>query len=224
MKNRFVEELKRKKISKIEELLGKGYGQEFDELIEKIENKIDYEGLPEGLQVKYDGIKDNPTEEPKLYDIAKKLDNQEASVISIALHLMSESEIDQYSISEISYFVGRVVRKITQFKNDDGVYKKTPNTLNWQPPKPSSLVKYESFVKQLGDCGQELIKARHDKKEDIIKELNLKFETLNTEFDSFLLSVTTLNVEKLSEWEKSLVIQQTKDAFMGSVNSFLGKR
>jgi hypothetical protein len=194
---------------KVSTLLADGYSDEVSNLVTKLETKKSLVDMPAGLKSIYDEVKNTPIDEPELYKLSKEIQSQDKSIIDLVLKFLNEDDMDKYDINEISYFAGAVIRKINSLKDENGVFKATPNTMEWQRPKPSSIKKYESLLRS----AQKI--KRDDKKAQ---------EEINKEIEQFLLKTSTLDESILTDWEKSLVIEQTAEALKGYLNSFLGKR
>lgn len=200
-----------KEIEKIEARVSKviraGYDKEILNAVSKIENKLEIESMPKALQEIYNKIKTTPIEEPDLFEVCKQIGGEgNGSIIDIVLMYLTYEDMDKYTAEEISYFAGKVLRKVSSLKDDKGIFKTTPNLATWQPPKPSKIKEYENFNKKIA-------KAKEEEIEQIIKD-----------YESFLLKVSGMDEVELSEWEARLSTEQTKEAFQGYLTSFLGKR
>lgn len=197
-------------IMKIALLFEKGHKQDIMNFANKLETNDKFETLPEALKEVYEKVGQTPNEEPELYEISERIAKSEGSIIEIALKVMSDDEVDKYSIEDIGFLCGEINRKVRYIKDKSGVFKTTPNTEDWQPPKPSKLIKYKKMIDKVTEA----------QKDGDAKNL----EDANLEKEKFLFKSCGLDAEKLSVWEKALVTAQTEEAFAGGLNSFLGKR
>lgn len=191
-------------------LLAEGYEDEFEKFIESIQAEKDKRSLPKLLQEKLDKIKNTPIDEPEIFEVLKGIEKEELSIIDLVLRFLTEEELDEFSIEDVASFAGMVNRKITARKDEKGIFKQTPNTAGWQRPKPSHIKKYEELTKAIK-------KAMVNKEVDKIPELSEKLT-------SFLYEASKVEEDKLTDWEKQLVVEQTTEAIKGYLNSFLGKR
>jgi hypothetical protein len=218
--NRFQQERNDKIVKDTKELVAQGYHKEFNEVITNIKKAKEEYKMPEGLQKKLDDVKNTPLEEPKLFEVVEKIENQEASILEIVLTQLTEKEMDKYSMDDIYIFARAVIDKVGSLEDAKGVFKQTENTKSWQPPKPSDAIKFEQITLKKQKKANEFLSASEDKKEKAMEA----FDEVAKELDEFLVSCTGVDTEKLSVWEKKLVKAQTEEAFQGAVNSFLGKR
>jgi hypothetical protein len=194
---------------KVSGLIELGYEDEFLNLVSKIEKRKEEAELPSGLKEIYDKIGNNPIVEPEVYTLSKEIATQEKSIIDLVLKYLSEEEMDNYSIEDISYFAGTVIRKVNSKKDVNGIFKQTPKTSTWQRPKPSHVKTYEKLLKEI---------------EKIDKKDSEEFKRVSDEFDKFLFKASKVEEEGLTQWEKELVGEQTSEALRGYLNSFMGKR
>lgn len=182
-------------------LLAKGYDAEIETVIGKIKAKEETP-LPENLQKILDGIKNTPIDEPEIYEMAKKVNSNELSIIDLVLKFLTEEELDNHSVDEVSYFAGKLKRKVESLKDEDGIFKSTPNTSTWQPPKPSLARKIDN----------------------ILRDKTLDDNEREEKASKVLFESSTCIKENLTEWEIQLVKEQSKEAYRGYLNSFVGKR
>lgn len=186
-------------------LLNKGYDVEFESLISNIKNKEANKEMPEGLQSIFASIKNTPIEEPVLFEIANKISNNEASIIDVVLNFLNDEQIDKYTINDLSFFAGRVLEKVKSLKDENGIFKSTPNTSMWQPPKPSHIKKLDAILRRPANTAEEV-------------------ELKEVEAQNLLIESSGVILDNLSDWEKTLVVEQSHEAYKGYLNSFLGKR
>lgn len=200
-----TQEEKTKILIEVSMLLNKGYDVEFENLITNIKNKDANKEMPEGLQTIFASIKSTPNEEPELFEFSDKISKNEASIIDVVLKFLNDEQIDTYSINDLSFFAGRVLEKVKSLKDENGIFKSTPNTSMWQPPKPSHIKKLDAIL---------------------IKPANTDAEAAQKEIDAqnLLIESSGVILANLSEWEKALVIEQSHESYKGYLNSFLGKR
>ena len=218
--NRFQAERNDKIVQDTKELVAQGYHKEFNEIITNIKKGKEEYKMPEGLQKKLDDVKHTPLEEPKLFEVVEKINKQEASILEVVLTQLTEKEMDKYSMDDIYAFARAVMEKVGSLKDEKGIFKQTENTKSWQPPKPSDAIRFENITLRKQKKAKEFVSAHEDEKENTMAA----FDEVAKEYDEFLVSCTGVDAEKLSAWEKKLVIAQTEEAFQGAVNSFLGKR
>jgi len=197
-------------IMKIALLFEKGHKQDIMNFVNKIETSEKFETLPQALQDVYEKVGQTPIEEPELYEISERIAKSEGSIVEIAMKVMTDDEVDEYSIEDIGFLCGEINRKVRYIKDKSGVFKSTPNTEDWQPPKPTKLFKYKKVIDNITEA---------EKSGDVKKA-----EEANAEKEKFLFKSCGIDADKLSVWEKALVTAQTEEAFTGGLNSFLGKR
>lgn len=188
----------------------------------KITNLLDTmertSALPKQLQDKLNSIGNTPIDEPQLYELIKKSDEEGQAII--ALHLLSESEIQEFSAVDIGNFIYAVKRHVVDLTLPDGVFKTTPNTVECKLP---------SFIQ--GDNLQRMARkqqrfldgikptATDKEQEKIVKE----FTTMVTTFNNEALSISGLDIESLSDWEKDLVISQIVASATNAFSCATGK-
>jgi hypothetical protein len=212
-----MNEKQQKVLVAVATLVGQGYAEDFENLAKKLKSEKDKATLPKELQEIYEEVVGNtPNEEPEVYELSKEIETQEKSIMDLIVKYMpgeTEDEkldaVDKYSIEDVSFLAGEIIRKVTSKKDKDGVYKQTPATTGWERPKPSSIKKYQNHIK----CFPNPEKAT-------LEEL----ESANEEFEKFLLEACKMQDKTFTPWEKALVLEQTSDAIKGFTNSFLGKR
>lgn len=196
-------------LTEVSKKIEQGYGKDFLKLIEKIDKQKEEATLPSGLKEILGKIGNTPIAEPELFELSKQIANQEKSIVDLVLKYLSEEDMDAYSIDNISYFAGMAIRQVTSKKDENGIFKQTEATKDWERPKPSHIKAFEAKIRE-----------------------SLKIDSKNTkettkwseEYEAFLLKASKMQDKVLSEWEKQLVMEQTSGALNGYVNSFLGKR
>ena len=191
----------------VSKLVKSGYGEDVKNFINSKKDQTDDFILPKKLQDILDSIGDNPIDEKEVYELTLQIDKQEKSIIDLVLKYLSEDDMDEFDIDTIPKFAKKIVKKVTSFKDDDGVFKTTDNLRKWQPPKPSKIKKYEDLMKQAMN---------------IEPDKALEF---NAEVEDFILKSCNIDsVDNFTEWEKELVIRQSNEAFRGFYNSYMGKK
>lgn len=196
------QEKQTKLIIEISKLVSEGYMDEFSGMVAKINEKKAKDDMPSELRKIYKQIGNTPIDEPEVYEMSKKIVSQELSIIDLLMNYMSVEDMDKYSIDEVSFLAGEIIRKVNAKKDEDGTFKTTPNLKSWQPPKPSHIKKFETLSKKVVEGGKDALK----------------------EMEDFLFEASCVDAENLSEWEKELSTEQTQEAILGYVNSFMGKR
>ena len=189
----------------VSKLLQNGHSDEVTTLIENIKIRQENDELPEDLKKILEKVKNNPIDEPEIFELNKKVENQEASIIELVLKFLTEEELDKHSADDISFLAGKIARKVSNKKDDNGVFKTTPNTSTWERPKPSQVMKFE----KLQNKKAENEKAGKKKQKDL---------------EDLIYKSCKIDKSKLTEWEQELVVDKTIEAHKGYLNSFMGKR
>jgi len=177
--------------------------------------------LPQELQDKLAKLGSTPIDEPDVYSAILKSDEEGQAVV--ALQVLSEDEIKQYSAVEIGNFIYAVKKHISDLQLLDGTFKSTINTVDCKLPNflqgdklQQMAKKQQQFLNTLTDTATDKFKAK------AVKE----FEAMLTAFNDYAIEVSGLDKESLSDWEKALVISQvvgtTTNAFLCATGKGLG--
>lgn len=194
-------------IDRVSALCSTGHEAKITSFIEALERTSI---LPQALQDKLNLLGQTPIDEPELYEAVQRSDEEGHAVVALAL--LSTEEIEKFSAEDIGNFVYAAKRRITDLQLADGTYKSTVNTIDSKLP---------NFLES--DELQRMAKKQHlfisKLKDDNIPPKAMKeFEGMLKQFNDYALKVSGLEIDILSEWEKSLVIAQvvgtTTNAFL----------
>ena len=196
-------------LKRIEKLLPANENK-FAELVEKLESKV---VLHKDLQEKLDDIGETPLEESELNDAIN------AGKKETVKHLLTDKEIGLYSAMEVGDFLYQVEQKITSLQREDGTFKSTPNTENCDMPNFLEAEEMMSLAGKETELRNQLKKASGKDAEKILK----KFKKVSDELKAKAFEISGLDEEKLSEWEKILVITQIYVTSTNAALSSMGK-
>lgn len=193
----------------------------------KTKNK-EFIELPEALQKIFNDTKDTPMEEPELYEIIKKRQAKEASVLDIVVHLLDIEALDTYEADVLIAFGKQIEERVVAFIDVDGYYKTTSNFDEWQPVKPSkafAILKQEKENIQLSKKLFKDVDWEDKKSVDKIPQSTFdKVEEARESFKKMIIEASGIaNYEELDKWEQDLCIAMTASSAGRFDNSALGK-
>lgn len=189
-----------------------------DELIE----------LPKDLQEKFNETKELPSDEPELYKIIVSIQANEASKLEIAVHMLGEDSLDNYEEGVIETFCDNIIARVSSFMDEDGYYKNAPALKTWQPIKPSKAFKILKSEKANIKIKQKILKDvdfTDSKSMEKVSDKDWdKITKMGKDFEKQILEISGVeDIEKLSKWEKDLLLNMTSDSIRRFDNSSLGK-
>ena len=201
---------------RINKLIDEGHEGKLLPIVEHLEKVVT---LPEPLQDKLKSFGNTPVLEPILYEAITK--SGEEGLLTVALNALSEDEIVQYSAAEIGVFVNTVTHKITHLKDDDGIFKTTPNTEGCKLP---NFIQCDQ-IRRLSEAQAGIVKKWMETGTDKAKEKAMKdFEKAVKATSDKALEISGLDVSVLSDWEKALVTSQVIETATDAFKSATGKR
>jgi len=203
-------------IKRVETLIASGHESSFIELADKLESKV---VLHAELQEKLDALGNTPIAEPELYK-AGQVDK-----ITLAKELLTTKEIsEKYTASEVGDFIHAVGQHISALKLEDGTFKSTPNTEECDLPnffEADELVKIGAKEQSLR---VDLKQATLDNSPKKIKKISDEIVKTIKKTEERAFEISGLDVEKLTDWEKILVIAQVYASAINASLSSVGKR
>ena len=240
-------------LKRIEKLLeDKNNKEVIEKFISKLENKEKYK-LPEVLQIKLDGIKNNPIDETEIAlkkdSIDKQiesgdLDPQEAFFEIIeSVYTVSEIEtlqqVHKIKIKDIISFSSMLSNKVfsqreedkdgeLQLKEIESQNELEPITYGTQKLLRKELKKFYTLNKKASDLSSEIIElTKEDKKtKDKNKELNKLTDQLEVglkQLEENTYKYSKLDVSEMSEWEKKLLYAKVTSMAYGNYTPPVGK-
>lgn len=196
--------------------------QDIQILLLEEDKKVD---LNDELKKVLDETGSNPIEEKALYELLKTYDNTYKGISNIMIDVCElalkdkDVNIVEQPIEQMAEFTALLRGKITPIKDEDGIYKTTPDTRDLMLPN----------IYQARD----LIKIREESNANIIKSIgNENSKEVQEEqdkiFKDFLWEISGLKKENLTEWEQILVLTQVEmcasDATIASMRVATKKR
>lgn len=199
-------------IEKIESMLPV-HESKFLEVVEKIEKKV---VLHKDLQTKLDEIGDTPIDAPEVNEAINK------GRTEVATHLLTREEIkEDYTAIEVANFIYAVSQKVTSIRDEEGNFKSTPNTEECDLPNFLEVDELMNLAASEDKIRQDFISSEGKKDS---KELLKKLEKAQDKSKNKALEVSGLDIEKLTDWEKLLVVTQVYEASVDATRSSVGKR
>ena len=196
--------------------------QDIQILLLEEDKKVD---LNDELKKVLDETGSNPIEEKALYELLKTYDNTYKGISNIMIDVCElalkdkDVNIIEQPIEQMAEFTALLRGKITPIKDEDGIYKTTPDTRDLMLPN----------IYQARD----LIKIREESNANIIKSIgNENSKEVQEEqdkiFKDFLWEISGLKKDNLTEWEQILVLTQVEmcasDATIASMRVATKKR
>lgn len=195
---------------RVAKLVENGYESALTPVVERLEAKA---GVPESLQEKFEALGNTPISEPVIYEAINS-----GELDTLALHLLSETEINTFSASEIGDFLFAVEKKVSDYKNEDGSFKSTPNTEDCRLPNflESAQIR-KLFIKQ-NDLVAKFAEAKDKDK------LTKQVQAVSKEMDTLFSKISGVDYAVLTDWEKALVITILAGTANNAFLSAQGKR
>lgn len=190
--------------TKIITQVSQGNQEDYEALALEIEQRDEMQ-LCEGYQKVLDGLKNNPVEEKELADIIEKSIKQECSNFEVAAYVLGKDFLDATDMEQVALLIGKVSKKIMDFRDDKNIVKKTKAFDTYEPMKPVDRMKFENLKLKL-------------EKEETDKE------KANQEIDDFISESTKIDVKNLTVWEHGLLQEMLQQEAKNISNIFLGKR
>lgn len=180
----------------------KGNTHLFEATLEKCKAKYE---LPEELKNIINGLPDNPIEEEgkKIKERLESFENIEDK-IDIIEDFLEES--DDYSVKDLVEFLLQLEDKVLSYKNEDGTYKKTPNTEN------ARLLKRKEFK----DIKKKMIEINNLEQKDANKA--------SEEIMAMSIKYSGLEEKNLEDWEKNLVLNMVMESVADTWTHIVGKQ
>jgi len=203
-------------ITRVEALIASGHETSFAELADRLESKV---VLHVELQEKLDALGNTPVAEPELYE-AGQVDK-----ITLAKELLTTKEIsEKYSAKEVGDFIHAAGQHITTLKLEDGTFKSTPNTEECDLPnffEADELIKIGAKEQSLREDLKQATLAKNTKK---IKKISEEIVEIVEKTEERAFDISGLDKEKLTDWEKVLVVAQVYASAINASLSSVGKR
>lgn len=200
---------------RVEAQVAKGNEKQITNLLDKLESKVE---LPLELQEKLEKLGNTPIEEEMIYKAI--LAKAEDGLVSIVANILSKEDIEKLPASTVGDFIHAVIQKVSSTKDDEGNFKSTPDTKECDMPNAFEIEDIVNLSVKAEKARQVFISEDTGDKEKSFK----KFEKLNTALDKKIMEVTKLDADKLTDWEKQLVIEMTFETVKGFRNHAQGKR
>ncbi len=199
-------------INKVQSLVDLGYGERFERLITEIESQPI---LHKDLQAKLDKIGNTPIAEPEIF----KTLLEDSTVL--ALMVLTEDEIvNTYSAKEVGDFLNAVKDRVSEDRLEDGTFKATPNTENCILPNFLEARELTKLGNEDVELRYKLISETSNKEKKIISD---RIEEIGKTLQDRAFEISGLDIEKLTEWEKDLIVKQLYFCSMDASLSSLGK-
>lgn len=190
--------------TKIITQVSQGNQEDYEALALEIEQRDEMQ-LCEAYQKVLDGLKNNPVEEKELADIIEKSIKLECSNFEVASYVLGKDFLDATDMEQVALLIGKVSKKIMDFRDDKNIVKKTKAFDTYEPMKPVDRMKFENLKLKLE-------KEKSDK------------EKANQEIDDFISEATKIDVKNLTVWEHGLLQEMLQQEAKNISNIFLGKR
>ncbi|MDQ1341345.1 MAG: hypothetical protein QG567_2503 [Campylobacterota bacterium] len=197
---------------KVKALVEKGFQSRISNFLDSlgIESK-----LSKVLQEKLDKIGDTPVSEPTIYEALQK------DKMELALTLFDKDElVTKYTAREIGDFLYAVEQKITSIKNNEGVFKSTPNTENCQLPNFIEVDELMKLGRKDAELRAKLKDAKTDKEKTKIID-DIAKTSKATEEKAY--EISGLDVATLTDWEKILVVSTVYTSAIDANLSAMGR-
>ena len=150
-------------------------------------------------------LKDTPFDEPEIFALYEKDNNDRISIVELAL-AESKLDIDDFSAIQMSAFFYAVISKITNLKREDGFFKETEKTKGIRELKMRETEMLLDLAKNLQD------------EEDSVKQLKLSQQLEDKTFE-----LSGLKKDDLTDWEIALVKDQIIQATKGANDYATGR-
>jgi len=185
--------------------------------------------LNEKLEEVLNALGNTPIDES---EIAKALDEKplvKSVVLKMALK-PSKLKLKDFKAIELAEFFNAISVRITQTKDEEGNFKTTPNTTNFDLP---DFEQVENLSKELGKMyvnrqEQEKLHKQIADGEDVdakgLKKLVKDFSDILVTLDKLTWEVTGLNKDDLSAWEQNLITEQVYAAVQSVEMTSMGKQ
>ena len=151
------------------------------------------------LQKKLDAIEDTPIKEPGIYELLTATPLNRTAVLKKVVG----DDINKYPAMELAELFHAITQKVTSLTNEDGSFKSTPLTQECDTPNFEESEQISDLYVKMSET---------ENAEDIHKEL-----------EALAWEISKLNKDKLSEWERSLVVSQVLQAAIDVSMTSLGK-
>jgi hypothetical protein len=175
--------------------------------------------MHEDLLKKLESIGDTPIKEPKLYEIIEKNEIKKSRIIE---GILTREEIVSYSAQDIHEFIEAVIKKVKDYRYENGVLKTTPNTENCRMPNFLEMEDFRELVGRLQITFEALDHIQDFTKEQI-EEFVKTGNQVNTEMEALAKQISGLDFTQLIDWEKQLVYAMIADASSNVFNTPQGK-
>lgn len=171
--------------------------------------------LNEKLQAVLDLVGNTPIAEPEIAEILEAKVVKKTKVVKLAFSkLDGDLNIKDFPAVEIAEFFSKLTSKIMNKKNEDGVFKSTPNTENLNLPDFEEVEDIFEIIVQLNTNSQQQdeiqknLKNGIDVEQEIIDKSIKELTSILKKLDKIVWKVSGLNKKDLTEWEQSLVSEQ----------------
>lgn len=198
---------------RVANLVDNGYESTLLPIIEHLELKAQ---LPEALQIKFDAMGNTPVSEPSVYEAINS-----GELETLALAVLSEDEIKSFTAEEIGNFLFLVEKRITEYRNEDGTFKSTPNTEDCRLPNFLESAQIRKMFLKQNDLINKFAETAESKARDkVTKEI----QSCTKDMDSLFMKISGLDEDSLTDWEKALVITMIAGTANNAFLSAQGKR
>jgi len=216
-----------------------------------IENLTKKNDLPEILQIKLDGIKNNPIAEPKIAaardKIVKALNKKEISTTDATLELIEavytieeieEIEVEyKLEIKDLIKFGNEIALKVfgkKELVDGEEVFKEIESQNDLRPIPYSKKRKVRDAFQKVGDISQKALNElkKYEGKDDVklsekaknkVADLDKKMNEAKELLDREVNSAHNLDTSDMTEWEKELLHDKVVANCFGNYIPPMGK-
>lgn len=186
--------------------------------------------LNEKLKKALDKVQNTPLLEPEIYKVFDKKPVKKSQAINIILD-RSDLKSKDFSAMDIANLYAEAVSKITDWKLEDGTFKSTPLTEEFNLPNFDEVEELFDLVTAITENEKErttlMIEASKSKEKKITKKLEKcisEYSEKIEELDKLTWSISGLDKDSLSAWEQQLVTQQILSCIKEVQNTTMGKQ
>ena len=147
-----------------------------------------------------------PLEEPEITDL---INNDKRGELLKKLFKENKLKPSEYTGQEQAEFIGKITEKVLGFKDEEGNFKRTPNTENCELP---------DFFE-----AEELYKLTTEMRRAIEANDIPAANKIGEKTDALCLKISKLDISILTEWEKLLVTLQINHSSNELIKTSVGK-
>jgi hypothetical protein len=183
----------------------------------------------EKLKVLLSKVGNTPIDEPEL---AKVFDKKPLKKMK-ALNIVFKREgfnVKDFTAVEVAEFFHALNKRVMDKRDENGIYKTTPNTVDFKLPDFEEVEKLTELLTQLhmNHSKQESLTSLVVDGEDVdSKKVDALVEELTdilTKMDDLVWSITGLDKEKLTDWEQVLMTEQILSTVSEIQKTSMGKQ